>query len=110
LTRPNGSAISLRQDHSCYLEIPSKNPFRIDGRRFIDPGAQAAHGNSFDHLIGAQQERVWDRQPNRLGGCQIDDQIEFGRLLDGILPGFVPRKILSTISTSRRNKSKKSGP
>ena len=34
------------------------------------------------HLVGAQQERLWYRQPERLGGREIDDKIEFGRLLD----------------------------
>ena len=42
----------------------------------------------FDHLIGAKQKRVWDRQPDRFGGCQIDDQIKFGRLLDRDIAGL----------------------
>jgi hypothetical protein len=50
--------------------------------------------HSFDHLIGAQQERVWDRQPDRFGGCQIDDQIEFGRLLDRDIAGLRPAQNL----------------
>ena len=37
---------------------------------------------SFDHLVGAQQERFRDCQSDRLGGRQIDDEIELGRLLD----------------------------
>src|SRR5215467_8240548 len=36
----------------------------------------------FDDLVGAQQERFWDRQAKRLGGRQIDDEIELCRLLD----------------------------
>jgi hypothetical protein len=44
----------------------------------------------------AQMERLRDRQTKRLGGGQIDDEIEFARLLDGNSPGFVPRKILLT--------------
>jgi hypothetical protein len=36
----------------------------------------------FDHLVGAQQKRFRDCQPKRLRGLEIDDEIEFGRLLD----------------------------
>ena len=37
---------------------------------------------SFDQLIGAQQERFRDRQPEPFGGGQIDDEIELGRLFN----------------------------
>ena len=36
----------------------------------------------FDHLVGAQQEPFRDRQAECLGGCPVDDEFEFGRLLD----------------------------
>jgi hypothetical protein len=36
----------------------------------------------FDHLVGAQEERFWDRQTKNLGGRKIEDEIELGRLLD----------------------------
>ena len=32
---------------------------------------RSAHGNSFDHLVGAQQECLWDREPERLDSRQI---------------------------------------
>src|SRR6516162_2988374 len=35
----------------------------------------------FDHLVGEQQERLRDRQAKGLGSREIDDEIEFGRLL-----------------------------
>jgi hypothetical protein len=35
---------------------------------------------SFDHLVGAQEERLGDRQPKRLGGRQIDDKVKSCRL------------------------------
>jgi hypothetical protein len=38
---------------------------------------------SFDHLVSAQQERLGDFEVEGLCGCQIDDEIEFSRLLDG---------------------------
>ena len=36
-----------------------------------------------DHLVGAREDRWRDRQTERLGGLQIDDELEFGWLLDG---------------------------
>src|SRR5207245_2452959 len=36
-----------------------------------------------DDLIRPQQHRLWDRQADRLGGFEIDDQLELRRLLHG---------------------------
>jgi hypothetical protein len=36
----------------------------------------------FDHLVSAHQESSRDRESERLGCDQIDDQFKFGRLLD----------------------------
>jgi hypothetical protein len=55
LTRPNQSAICLRQNHSC----------------------------SFNHLVGAQEERFWDGDTELLGGLEVDGEIELGRKLNG---------------------------
>src|SRR4029077_3841163 len=35
-----------------------------------------------DDLVGAGEDRLGDRQAERLGGLQVDDQLECGRLLD----------------------------
>ena len=67
---------------------------------------QAAVSNLFDHLVGAQQERIRDRQAEPLGGREIDDKYPMqtaAAALTGISLGFVPRKILSTHSVVRRN-------
>ena len=45
------------------------------------------------------------QQAERPRGGQIDYKIEFGRLFDGDVCGFAPRKILSTNSPARRNRS-----
>jgi hypothetical protein len=37
---------------------------------------------SFDNLVGTSEDRNWDRKTERLGGLEIDDQLEGGRLLD----------------------------
>jgi hypothetical protein len=44
--------------------------------------AWVEHG-LLDDLIGPQQECLRDREPQRLRGLQVDDQLELGRLLDG---------------------------
>ena len=36
----------------------------------------------FDHLVGAGEQCRWDGKAERLGGGEIDDEIELDRLLD----------------------------
>src|SRR5262245_26445851 len=36
-----------------------------------------------DELVGSCQDRLRDGQPERLGGFEVDDELEFGGLLDG---------------------------
>src|SRR5205085_8341253 len=36
-----------------------------------------------NYLSRAQEQGLWDGDSERLGGLQIDYQLEFGRLLDG---------------------------
>jgi hypothetical protein len=43
-----------------------------------------------DNLIRAQEQRRRDRQPKRLGGLEIDDQLELRRLLDGKIARLGP--------------------
>ena len=35
-----------------------------------------------DHLVGRGQQRFRDGKPERLRRFEVDDQLEFGRLLD----------------------------
>jgi len=37
----------------------------------------------FDHPVGADEERGWDRQAQRLGSPEINEELEFRRLLYG---------------------------
>src|SRR5262249_32884490 len=43
---------------------------------------QLCLAHSFDHLVGALQERLRDREAKRLGGGQVDYEIELGWLLE----------------------------
>jgi len=38
-----------------------------------------------DHLVGCGQQRIRDGNSERLGGLEVDDELEFGRKLDGQL-------------------------
>src|SRR4029077_13284905 len=43
---------------------------------------------SFDHLVGDGEHFVGNLEPKCLGGLEIDDEIEFDRLLDRQIAGF----------------------
>src|SRR5262245_53571977 len=49
---------------------------------------------SFDHLVGAQQKRLKDREVERLGSSEINNEIEFARLLDRNITRFCPAQNL----------------
>src|SRR5262252_3073330 len=36
----------------------------------------------FDDLVGVAEQRVWDGEAERLGGLEVDDELELCRLLD----------------------------
>jgi hypothetical protein len=53
---------------------------------------------------GAGEQRGWHGEAERLGGCEIDDKLELGRLFDRDT-AFVPPIILSTNSAARWNRA-----
>jgi hypothetical protein len=46
---------------------------------------------SFDHFVGAGEERGWDSKAERLGVLEVDGQLEFDRPLDRNIVGLVLR-------------------
>ena len=50
---------------------------------FSCSGAESRLAISFDHLIGAGEQRRRDDEAKRLGSLKVDDQLELGRLHDG---------------------------
>src|SRR5476651_927398 len=58
------------------------------------------------HLVGAAEQRQRDRQAKRLRGLEIDDQFDFGRLLDREACWFLTFEHTGRIAT---NKAKRIG-
>ena len=52
-------------------------------RRDIDRAA------SFDHLVGAGEQRWWEFKAKRLGGLEIDDELKLGWLLHWQISGLL---------------------
>jgi 7-cyano-7-deazaguanine synthase len=50
-------------------------------------------------LIRPRQHRLRDRETERLGGLEVDDQLELRRLLDGQVAGLGTLENLDVIST-----------
>jgi hypothetical protein len=62
----------------------------------VEGGEQLGHAAGLlDYLIRSLQERRRDRQAERLGGLEVDDQLELRGLLNGEIGGRAPLRILS---------------
>ena len=58
--------------------------------------ANEALGWLFNDLIGADEQDPRDHEAERLGGREVDHQLELRRLPYGSSPGLAPFRILST--------------
>jgi hypothetical protein len=48
---------------------------------------------SFDHLVGAGEQRRWNIDPERLGSPEVDDKLELVGCTTGRSAGFSPLRI-----------------
>ena len=70
----------------------------------------AAKKHSFDHLVGAGEQRRGDCKAERLGGLEIDGQVEFGRLDNRQVGRFGTPKNAPDVVASLAKRSSKVGP
>src|ERR1035441_5267785 len=71
---------------------------------------RVAPAASFDHLIGAQQDRFGNGDADCLRGLEVDYQLEFCWLLHRKIRRPVPCRILCTYDAPRRNSSGRLAP
>src|SRR5215813_12484081 len=65
-----------------------RKPFGINDLPVSSILVRSAHGNSFDHLVGAGEQIWWHLDAECAGGRQIDDELELGRLHDRQIRGL----------------------
>jgi hypothetical protein len=53
-----------------------------------NPGLRPCREPLFDNLVGERQYLDGNFEPNRLGGLEVDDQLELGRLKHGQVAGL----------------------
>src|SRR6267142_5391789 len=74
--------MSLTMKHRSPVDVKWREPTvpgPVESRRFV---------RSLDHLIRPPQQRRRDCQPERLGGLEVDHQLELRGLLDGQVAGL----------------------
>jgi len=59
-------------------------PYKGANKRLMHRSKNA----SLYHLVGGGKQRHWNRETQSLGGLLVDDQLEFGRLLDWNIAGI----------------------
>ena len=52
------------------------------------PPCESRLRRSFNHLVGAGEQRRWHLDAERLGGFEVDHELEFGRLLHRQIGGL----------------------
>jgi hypothetical protein len=55
-----------------------------------------SRGHSLDDLVDTREDRGRDREAELIRGLEVDDEVEFNRLLEGKSAEFAPFKIRST--------------
>src|SRR5215467_14297256 len=92
----------LRPRSNGHRRMPRQNRLRPSPhslRKICRRAMGEAGGESFDHLVGAAEQRGWNREAERFRGGQVHDQIEFGRLLNRDVTRLCPVQNLVNIVT-----------
>jgi hypothetical protein len=94
---------------SFLLPAPRPRAARRRLRPATSPGSGG--GPSFDHVLRAQQQRRRDRETERLGGLEVDHELELRRLLDGRVGGLsaLARESPSIVAQRRLPRAKGRG-
>ena len=66
-----------------------RKPFGINGVLVSWIRVRSAHGNSFDHLVGAAREGQRHGNAERLGGLEVEDQLDLRGLLHRQVSGLL---------------------
>ena len=83
-------------------DSPRKRTFRID--RFVPLAAvsnRSKADNLFDHLVGAADQRQRNGKAEGLGSLQVDDQLDFGGLLDRQIGRLLALENLGGVATGQ---------
>ena len=75
---------------SLFLTLPTRG---LTGQ-YVISFAGAGKAGSFDHLVSAGEDRRRNRQAERLGGIEVDHQLNLYHLLDRQIAGLAPLRIL----------------
>jgi hypothetical protein len=75
---------SIKSNRTAAAALGSRSPWPQMAPTPVIGGSDPAWpaSTSFDYLIGAGEDRLRDGEAERLRGREVDDQLEFGRLLD----------------------------
>ena len=88
-------SLMQKSDHRHRLLRPRRQ--RPRGRGAPPSSVMNSRRSSFDHLVGAGEQRRRDVQAERLRGRKVDDEVELGRLLDRDVGGLCPAQNLVDI-------------
>ena len=81
--------------------LPPKADIRVS-HRHVCFGPISEVSRSFDHLVGAREQRRGNFKTESLRSSNVYDEVELGRLLDPKMGGLRPPQNLSTKSPARR--------
>jgi hypothetical protein len=81
--RSNGASASIVRRREAAKKINGLGLSPFTGRTdFATISSHSAHRDLLDHLVCGGQQGFWDGETERLGGFEVDCQLELGSQLD----------------------------